>query len=128
MSHSRTCDGTEEAIGSRTLPMTVYILFLMGMLTIVTAPVGVLIAHLASFRAPDWARSHYAFQVRTFWWGLPILAAGLTLAMNLIGYFLITAWVFWVIARCASGINMLMDNRAVPRPFSPWLGRARKKD
>ncbi|MCC5859855.1 MAG: hypothetical protein JJT90_16975 [Ectothiorhodospiraceae bacterium] len=108
----------------RTLPMSVYLLFLLGMLMVVTVPPGVLIAHLARRRAPDWIRSHYTFQLRTFWLGLLVLVPGILLAVNLLGYLLIAVWVVWVIARCAVGVSRLADGRAIPEPRGLWLGGA----
>lgn len=110
--------------GGRTLPMSVYLLFLLGMFMVVTVPVGVAIAHLARRNAPEWLSSHYTFQLRTFWLGLLILVPGLFLAVNFIGYLLIAFWVFWVVARCAVGISALTDGRPVPYPGSLWLGNA----
>ncbi len=109
--------------GSRTLPMTVYLLYLLGMLMVITAPVGVLIAHIARGRAMDWMRSHYTFQIRTFWLGLPALLVGLFLTINVIGYLIIAAWMIWAVARCAAGISYLADYRPVPDPKSLWIGR-----
>ncbi|WP_290649093.1 hypothetical protein [Aquisalimonas sp.] len=114
--------GGEDRQSSRTLPMTVYILFFMGMLTVITAPVGVLIAHAARGKAPAWLHSHYTFQIRSFWLGLPVLLVGLLLTGSLVGYLVIAGWVVWVIARCASGVNHLMDRQPVPDPKALWLG------
>jgi uncharacterized membrane protein len=113
-----------EARAGRTLPMSVYLLFLLGMFMVVTVPVGVAIAHLARRRAPAWIHSHYTFQLRTFWLGLLVLLPGVVLAVNLVGYLLIAAWVVWVIARCAVGISCLADSRGIPEPRSLWLGGA----
>lgn len=120
---STTVDGGEQT--SLTLPMSVYILYLMGMMMVFTAPVGVVIAHGARKRGPDWVRTHYRFQIRTFWLGLPVLVAGVLLAGSIIGYLLIAAWVVWAIGRCAAGINYLSARRAVPEPASLWLGGTR---
>ncbi|WP_440994981.1 DUF4870 family protein [Arhodomonas sp. SL1] len=108
----------------RTLPMAVYLLYLLGMFMVVTVPVGVAIAYWARRRAPEWLRSHYTFQLRTFWLGLPVLALGLVLAANIIGYLIIAAWAAWVIARCAVGIGRLSDARGIPEPRSLALGGA----
>ena len=121
MQASATADAPQ---GGRTLPMSVYLLYLLGMFMVVTAPVGVAIAHLARRRAPEWLHSHYTFQLRTFWLGLLILLPGLFLAVNFIGYLIVAFWVFWVIGRCAVGISALTDGRSIPHPRSLWLGAA----
>ncbi|MDX5377583.1 MAG: hypothetical protein LPK08_08735, partial [Halomonas sp.] len=60
------------------LAAVVYILFLGSVLAVVTAPVGVLLAHLRRRHVADWVATHLQFQIRTFWLG--IVGAGLCLA------------------------------------------------
>lgn len=110
-----------------TLPMAVYLAFLMGMLTLVTAPVGVLVAHVAKWRTADECRiSHFRFQIRTFWFGVPILVLGVLLAGSILGYLLITVWAIWSIGRCACGINAVMDGRPIEKPLTLGFGRGLK--
>jgi uncharacterized membrane protein len=114
-----------ERLRGKGVAMTVYILFLGGIMMLFTAFIGVLIAHLKRGRVGSWVDSHLLFQIRTFWLGLPALAAGLLLAWNLSGYLIITAWVVWAIGRCGVGIHRLMDNRPIDEPRSLWFGGAR---
>ncbi len=59
------------ASDERQLPLIVYVLFLLGFLTAwITPIVGVVIAYMNRDTAPEWLKSHYTFQVRTFWIGL----------------------------------------------------------
>jgi uncharacterized membrane protein len=104
--------------------MTVYILFLMGIMMVVTAPIGVVIAHLRRRHAEAWVQSHFTFQIRTFWFSIVILAIGLALAMHLIGYLVITLWMVWSIGRAANGIRYLLDNLPIPAPRSFGFGNA----
>lgn len=100
--------------------MTVYVLFLMGIMMVVTAPLGVLIAHLRQRHAEEWVQSHFVFQIRTFWLSVVILAVGLALAMYLLGYLIITLWMVWSVGRAANGIRYLLDDQPMPAPRS-WL-------
>lgn len=116
---------TAERLRGKGVAMSVYILFLGGIMMVFTAPLGVLIAHLGRGRAGAWTDSHLLFQIRTFWLGLPVLAAGVLLAWNLAGYLIITAWLVWTVGRCGVGIHRLLDNRPIEQPSSPWFGGAR---
>ncbi|MFN2338517.1 MAG: DUF4870 family protein [Gammaproteobacteria bacterium] len=115
----------DDRLHGKGVAMVVYILFLGGIMMLFTAPIGVLIAHLKRGRVGPWVDSHLLFQIRTFWLGLPALAAGLLLAWNLSGYLIITAWVVWAIGRCGVGIHRLIDNRPIDEPRSLWFGGAR---
>ena len=105
--------------------MTVYILFLGGIMMLITAPIGVLIAHLKRGRVGSSVDTHLLFQIRTFWLGVPALAAGIMLAWHLAGYLIITAWLAWSVGRCGVGIHRLMDNQPMENPRSLWFGGAR---
>src|SRR5205823_9746562 len=52
------------------LALIVYILYCVGYFTGVTALIGVIIAHVKVDEADPVLRSHYQFQIRTFWIGL----------------------------------------------------------
>jgi uncharacterized membrane protein len=117
-------DREDAPTGGKSAAMAVYILFLGGIMMVVTAPIGALIAHLKRGRVVGWVDSHLEFQVRTFWLGLPALAIGLLLAWNLSGYVIITAWLAWAVGRCGVGIHRLLDNRPVEDPRSLWFGGA----
>lgn len=131
MQPARTADNkpldarTDDRLRGKGAAMTVYILFLGGIMMVFTAPIGVLIAHLCRGRVPSWVDRHLQFQIHTFWLGLPVLAAGLLLAWNLTGYLIITAWLVWAVGRCGVGIHRLMNNQPIEAPRSLWFGGTR---
>jgi len=45
----------------------VYILYLVGLIIQVTHLIGVIVAYIYRNDGPDWVRTHYRFQIRTFW-------------------------------------------------------------
>lgn len=115
----------------------VYMLFLGSVLAVVTAPVGVLIAHLKQRSAEPWVKSHLQFQTRTFWLGI-LGGALFTAAWQLLGligtppmtpwalgYLYFTACLIWMVGRCAVGIARLTSNRPVDNPRSLAFGGAR---
>lgn len=115
----------------------VYMLFLGSVLAVVTAPLGVVIAHLKKNSAEEWVTSHLQFQIRTFWLGLlgGVLFAGSWHLMGWVGlpamtpwatgYLYFTASLIWMVGRCGVGINHLTNNRPVPNPRSLAFGGAR---
>ncbi len=99
----------------------VYILYLIGLFT-GGAPgiIGVIMAYINRGDAPEWLKSHYQFQIRTFWIGGLYLFIGVILVFFIIGYFVILFWVFWLIVRCVKGMKALDRKVAHPNPKG-WL-------
>jgi uncharacterized membrane protein len=98
----------------------VYILYLVGLLTGVTALIGVVMAYVNESEAPEWLRTHYRFQIRTFWIGFLYLFVGTILSLLVIGFFILLFWAVWVIVRCIKGFKYLDQKAAYPNPTS-WL-------
>ena len=96
----------------RQMALIIYILFLVPFG--ITHIVGLVLAYVARDTAPDWLRSHYTYQIRTFWIGLLyFVVACLTLAI-LVGFALVPAVVVWFIVRCALGLSRLLRSEAYP--------------
>ncbi|WP_280546960.1 MULTISPECIES: hypothetical protein [unclassified Halomonas] len=140
MSHTLAHEGSanpHKADRGRGAAIVVYMLFLGSVLAVVTAPVGVLIAHLKRRGAEPWVQSHLQFQIRTFWLG--VLGGGLFIAtwqlLGLVGapavapwalgYIYFTACLIWMVARCGVGISRLTANQPVTNPCSLAFGGAR---
>ncbi|MDZ7851693.1 MAG: hypothetical protein U5L98_03315 [Halomonas sp.] len=128
---------TEKAARGRGAAIIVYMLFLGSVLAVVTAPVGVLIAHLKRRNAEPWVQSHLQFQIRTFWlgmlggglfvaaWQLLGLLGAPAVAPWALGYIYFTACLIWMVARCGVGISRLTSNQPVTNPRSLTFGGAR---
>lgn len=96
----------------------IYVLYLLALLTGVTALVGVVMAYVYKDQAPPWLRTHYELQIRTFWMALLYgLISGL-LSLVLIGILLFFVLAVWWIVRCVKGL-MHLDRRA---PYPNHLG------
>src|SRR6266851_9552520 len=91
-------DPPPRVVSDSGLALIVYILYLAGFLTVITAIIGVIIAYIKSDTADPVARSHFQFQIRTFWILLLYVALGLALAVVGIGV-LILLWseVGWIV-------------------------------
>ncbi len=104
------------------LAMTVYILYLAGFLTGVSAVVGLIIASLQVERADPVSRSHFRFQIRTFWIGLAYIVAGaITLHVG-IGALILLWWIVWTAMRCVKGLLALNASEPIADPESFLFG------
>lgn len=99
---------------------TVYILYLVGLLVPLTPVVGVVMAYVNHAAAPEWARSHYRFQIRTFWIGLLYSAVGALACFIIIGFFWLCFVLIWWVVRCVKGMQAITAGTAYPHPAS-WL-------
>ncbi len=100
--------------------LAVYLLFLIGFFTGITALVGVIIAYVKKPTASGILQSHFQFQVHTFWIGLLYLVAGSFLLYFFIGGAILLWWLVWTLVRVIKGLILLNDGRAIPQPTS-WL-------
>ncbi len=99
----------------------IYVLFLLSFFAGVTSLVGVIMAYVYEGDASERIRTHYRFQIRTFWIGV-LYAFLSSLALMLFGIgilgFLFLA--VWIIVRCVKGLRYLDRREAVPDPAT-WL-------
>jgi len=98
----------------------VYILYLAGIVVGITGIVGVVMAYVNKGDAPEWLKSHYQFQIRTFWMGLMYFVLGAILMFVLVGYLVFLFWIVWLIVRCVKGMQYLSKKEAHPNPTG-WM-------
>ena len=80
MSQTETTVVTTE---DRVLPAVVYGLYLLGLVNGLTILVGLVVAYINLDKAGPRMRTHYDFQIRTFWIGLAIfLSLGLLIGIS----------------------------------------------
>ena len=92
----------------------------MGYFTVITALIGVIIAHIKVDDTDPVLRSHYEFQIRTFWIGLLYLTIGTVLSIVLIGIPILIWWFVWSLIRIVKGIVRVSEYKPIVRPTS-WL-------
>ena len=107
-------------ISDSTLAVGVYVLYCVGYFTVITALIGVIIAHIKVDDTDPVLRSHYEFQIRTFWIGLLYLTIGTVLSIVLIGIPILIWWFFWSLIRIVKGIVRVSERKPMARPTS-WL-------
>ena len=118
----------------KTMPMVVYVLYLIGLVNGLTILIGFVMAYALKGNAGEIARSHFVFQIRTVWIALAwcllggvIALVGLPLTLVLIGFlFLKLAFgIFgltgvWFVVRSVAGLIYASRDQAYPRPGA-WL-------
>ena len=110
-------DKTEQQIASlRQLTLVLYILYascwILGGLPAIVAIV------INYIKREDVAgtlyESHFAWQIRTFWWGLAWAVVGAITAIIGIGFLILGALVIWLIYRMVKGLLFWNDHKPMP--------------
>lgn len=105
------------------------LLFLMVLTCGLTGIIALLIASFREDDAPDWLKTHYEFQRRTFWLGvIPLIACfavGFALRIQginnqILSLALVLIPLIYLTGRCVMGFNHLLYNRPYPNPKS-WM-------
>jgi len=94
------------------IPQLVYLLYLLGFIIHPAALVGLVLAFVNRDGASPLERSHYDFQISTFWRGLIIAVIGVVLIFVFIGWLVLLFWAVWTIVRCIKGLSKL--SRGLP--------------
>jgi uncharacterized membrane protein len=123
MSDIRAAD---PAVVQRNWALAVYVLYLLSSITAVTSLIGVIMAHLKVNEASAVWRTHFAFQIRTFWWGLLAGFIGVVMCLTVIlipvGILLFVLLGIWFIARSVVGLVKTVNGEPIPAPHSLLLG------
>ncbi|WP_350432978.1 hypothetical protein ABIS04_06810 [Shewanella sp. H8] len=98
----------------------VYILYMVGLLFGITGIIGVVMAYINKGDAPEWLKTHYQFQIRTFWIGAIYIFLGSILSLVIIGWFVLLFWAVWLIIRSLKGMKALELEKPIENPTG-WL-------
>lgn len=98
----------------------VYILYLINTVVPFLGIIGVIIAYGAVKTAPPGPRSHFIFQIRTFWLNLLYGLMVILLCFVIIGFLLIPVLYIWYLARVIAGLLRAVENRPIDNPRS-WV-------
>jgi uncharacterized membrane protein len=110
----------QPSLSDKQLALIVYILYLAGYITGITGLIGVIIAHVKIGDADELTRTHYQFQIRTFWIGVLYLVVGVILTFIVIGIALLFWWFIWSLVRNVKGLLALNENKPIKDPTS-WM-------
>src|SRR5271169_5441495 len=114
------CETQRPIASDNNLAVVVYLLYGVGYFTGISALIGVIIAYMKVDDADPVPRSHYRFQIGTFWIGLPYLAIGTPLSVALIGIPILAWWLIWSLIRIVKGSLLLIEDKPIVNPRS-WL-------
>jgi uncharacterized membrane protein len=98
----------------------IYILYLVGLVVGVTYLIGVIMAYVNRDSGPEWVRSHYRFQIRTFWMGVLYAVIGVVTLFIVVGIFVLLFYYVWLIVRCVKGLKLVNNSAAYPN-LTTWL-------
>lgn len=98
---------------SRGFALAVYVLFLLSFFTGLTAFIGVIIAHVKEPDSRSPFKSHFKFQIRTFWFGFLTVILGYLLTSILVGYLILLWFIIWTLIRCVKGLVRAFENKAI---------------
>lgn len=107
-------------VSNNELVMVVYILYLVGFFTGITALAGVIIAHMQIGRSDPVSDTHFQFQIRTFWIGLLYVVVGAITAVVVVGLLILLWWFIWTLIRCIKGLLAVNAREPIANPKS-WL-------
>ena len=112
---------TQPMVSNTQVALIVYILYFVSYVIGITAIVGVIIAHVQIGSTADpMLRSHYQWQIRTFWIGLLYFVIGVVLCFVLVGILVLLFWFIWTLVRNVKGLLALNENKPIANPTS-WL-------
>jgi uncharacterized membrane protein len=86
----------------------------------VTAIIGLVMAYVNRVGAPEWVKTHYRFQIRTFWIGLLYGFLSLLTVFIVVGLFFGVFTFIWWIVRSVKGLKLLAQGAAHEKPAT-WL-------
>ena len=116
-----TAPGSSPFSDDRQMATVIYVLYLIAPFTLHAAGiVGLVIAYISRDSAPEWLKTHYTFQIYTFWISVLYFVIAGVLCFLVIGFFLLPLLLVWYIIRCALGLTRLLRSEAHPNPRS-WL-------
>lgn len=100
-------------------PTIIALLYLASFITGITGIVGVVLAHVWSNEPKaEWERSHYAYQIRTFWFGLIGFVVGFVLSLILIGFLVLLAVTIWMVVRSVMSLINAQKQQPMPNPHT----------
>ncbi|MGX6646634.1 DUF4870 family protein [Maricaulaceae bacterium MS644] len=104
--------------GDRILVIVNYVLAFLALSNGVTLLIAAILAYVRRDQAEPWLKSHFEFQIATFWYGLVFFLAGfVTLWILGLGLLIWLIGAIWLVIRAAVGLIRLIDGRAHSDPW-----------
>lgn len=104
--------------GDRTLAIINYVLGFVAISNGLTLLIAAVLAYVRRDQAEPWLKSHFEFQISSFWYGLIIFLVGFfTLWLLGLGLLIWLLGGIWLVVRTAVGLIRLLDGRAHANPW-----------
>ena len=115
-------DSPRDESGDRVLAIVNYVLCLLAIVSGLTLLIAAILAYVRKDQAQPWLKSHFRYQIATFWYGLAIFIIGfLTLWLFGLGFLIWLGGSIWLVIRAAVGLFRLVDGRAQSDPYGFWV-------
>lgn len=98
---------------STTIPMVIYGLYAVSFFVGITALIGVIMAYVKRGESEGFLRSHYDWQIKTFWVVLAGSILGILTVFLFIGYAILGAVFVYFLYRIIKGFMRLSEHREV---------------
>lgn len=98
-------------------PTIISLLYLGSFVTGISGLVGVVLAHVwQGENKANWAASHFAYLIRTFWIGFAASIVAMLLSFILIGFLLFPIIMLWVGVRSVMSLVKAQREEPLPDP------------
>ena len=103
-------------------PTVIALLYLASFATGISSLIGIVLAHMwAGDNQDEWANSHFAYLIRTFWFGLLGFIVSGVLTFVLIGILLFPMVAVWVGVRSVVCLLKAQKREPMPDPKTLWI-------
>ncbi|MCP2670741.1 hypothetical protein NHF40_07370 [Maricaulaceae bacterium EIL42A08] len=115
-------DSPRDESGDRILAIVNYVLCFLAFSNGITLLIAAILAYVRRDQAQPWLKSHFDYQIRTFWYGLVIFVVGfLTIWIFGLGALVWLLGGIWLVIRAAVGLIRVVDGRPQIDPNGFWL-------
>ncbi len=108
-------DEVEKSKSPKTMAFVIYILQLVSLLNGISLIIAVVLAYtkVDDAKEPEWMRSHYRWQIKTFWMFLILSVVGFITIFLGIGYFILLFTLIWFLYRVVKGMLRLSEDKPI---------------
>ena len=105
---------TGKPFSLRTIVHIVYICQALSFLFGITAVFGVILNYLRKDEVTEeWLKSHFIWQIRTFWFGFGVAIIGYFLTSVVVGFLILAINMVWIIYRVIKGWLLLYEGKKI---------------
>ncbi len=115
-------ESPRDESGDRILAIVNYVLCFLAIFNGITIIAAVILAYVRRDQAEAWLKSHFDYQIRTFWYSLLIFLVGLATFWLLgLGLLIWLVGGIWLVIRSVVGLMRVVDGRPQTDPKGYWI-------